>query len=144
MVLLAMHTLKSSKKNFKLKGRPKLNPLIIHYYNIQKALMMLLLIIILKSCIKNYVLANHFYFKKKKILKLILCYCKIRNVAVRFPKHKIVRSILKNINYPLAMPSANISSSVSPVCAKMYLMNLKKKLNLLLMVVNLKLVLSQL
>ena len=43
---------------------------------------------------------------------------KLKTVAVRFPKHKVVRAILKNIDFPLAMPSANISSGVSPVCAK--------------------------
>ena len=37
---------------------------------------------------------------------------------MRFPKHKVARSILNNINFPLAMPSANLSSNVSPVCAK--------------------------
>ena len=40
---------------------------------------------------------------------------KLNTVAIRFPKHKIIRSILKNINFPLAMPSANKSSGVSPV-----------------------------
>ena len=36
-------------------------------------------------------------------------------VAIRFPSHKIIRSILKFSNFPLAMPSANISSKLSPV-----------------------------
>ena len=39
-------------------------------------------------------------------------------VAVRFPSHKVVRSILRNLNFPLAIPSANISSRLSPVNAK--------------------------
>ena len=42
----------------------------------------------------------------------------------------MIRSILKNINYPLAMPSANISSSVSPVCAQDVYEEFKKKLKL--------------
>ena len=62
MVSQAMLTLISSKKNFKLKGRPKLNPLIIHYYNIQKALDDVVINKILKNCIKNYVLAQSLLF----------------------------------------------------------------------------------
>ena len=40
------------------------------------------------------------------------------SVAVRFPKHKVLRKILRKINFPLAMPSANKSGKVSPTCAK--------------------------
>ena len=38
-----------------------------------------------------------------------------KTLAVRFPKHTLVRKLLKKINYPLAAPSANISSKISPV-----------------------------
>ena len=36
-------------------------------------------------------------------------------MAVRFPKHPITRNLLKKLDYPLAAPSANISSKVSAV-----------------------------
>ena len=36
-------------------------------------------------------------------------------LVVRFPKHPIARNLLRNINFPLAAPSANISSKVSAV-----------------------------
>ena len=39
-----------------------------------------------------------------------------------------MRAILKDINFPLAMPSANISTSVSPVCAKDVFDEFKKKI----------------
>ena len=39
----------------------------------------------------------------------------LNTVAIRFPKHKMIRAILKRINFPLAMPSANKSTKVSPV-----------------------------
>ena len=39
----------------------------------------------------------------------------LKTVGIRFPKNKIIRKILKNLSFPLAMPSANKSSGVSPV-----------------------------
>jgi len=41
----------------------------------------------------------------------------LNTIAVRFPSHKIIRSILKLVNFPLAMPSANMSTNLSPVNA---------------------------
>ena len=56
--------------------------------------------------------------KKKKESKIVsLASAKLDTVAIRFPKHKVVRSILKLIDFPLAMPSANLSSGLSPVNA---------------------------
>ena len=37
-------------------------------------------------------------------------------MAVRFPKHPVTRNLLKRIRFPLAAPSANISSKISAVC----------------------------
>ena len=36
-------------------------------------------------------------------------------LAVRFPSHPLARSLLKELSYPLAAPSANISTKISPV-----------------------------
>jgi L-threonylcarbamoyladenylate synthase len=38
-----------------------------------------------------------------------------KTLAVRFPKHPVIRSLLKKLNFPLAAPSANLSSKVSAV-----------------------------
>jgi len=56
----------------------------------------------------------------------------LNTVAVRFPKHKIIRSILKKINYPLAMPSANKSSSLSPVSARDVVDEFQKTIKLII------------
>ena len=40
---------------------------------------------------------------------------KKNTIAVRFPKHPITRYLLRELNFPLAAPSANISSKVSAV-----------------------------
>jgi L-threonylcarbamoyladenylate synthase len=38
-------------------------------------------------------------------------------LAVRFPKHRVTRNLLKKLGFPLAAPSANLSSKVSAVSA---------------------------
>ena len=42
----------------------------------------------------------------------------INTVAVRFPKNKTLKKILKFLDFPLAIPSANKSTQISPVTAE--------------------------
>ena len=56
----------------------------------------------------------------------------LKTIAVRFPKQKNIRSILKKLDFPLAMPSANISSKVSPVKALDVYDEFKNKLNMII------------
>ena len=35
----------------------------------------------------------------------------LKSIAVRFPKNIVIRNLLKQLNFPLAIPSANISSN---------------------------------
>ena len=108
------------KKIFNLKKRPKNNPLIVHYNNIDS---------LKRDCLIN----NNFIKLYKKfspgpityVLKLkkdskISKYVNNNqnNLAVRFPKHSIFKSLLKQLSYPLAAPSANIATKVSPVKLK--------------------------
>ena len=107
------------KKIFKLKKRPKNNPLIVHYSDI-------------KSLKKDCLINNNFIKLYKKFSPGPITYIlklkknskiskhvtnKQKNLAVRFPKHKIFRSLLKDLNYPLAAPSANITTRLSAVQA---------------------------
>ena len=113
-----------------MKGRPASNPLIIHYYNIEKALDDIVINNNFKKLYKKFCPGPiTFILKKKKNSKIqASANAKLKTVAVRFPKHKILKTILKNINFPLAMPSANKSSSVSPVCAQDVFDEFKKKI----------------
>ena len=122
------------KKIFKIKKRPKFNPLIIHYYNIQKTLDDVIVNNNFKKLYKKLCPGPiTFILKKKKNSKIhSLANAKLKTVAIRFPKHIVVRTILKNINFPLAMPSANISSRVSPVCAQDVLDEFKEKIKLII------------
>ncbi len=105
------------KKIFKLKKRPTNNPLIVHYYNLKG---------LEEDCIINEdfkKLYNKFspgpityVLKLKKNSKISKHVTNNKNtVAIRFPKHPLLRRLLKILNYPLAAPSANISSKLSSV-----------------------------
>ncbi len=124
----------SIQKIFKLKKRPKSNPLIIHYYSLNDARQD---IYTNKHFLKLYKKfcpgPITFILKKKNDSKIHpLANAKLNTVAIRFPKHKVIRSILKKINFPLAMPSANKSSRVSPVNSWDVYDEFKKKISLIL------------
>ena len=105
------------RKIFKLKNRPKNNPLIVHYYDFRK--------------VKEDCYLNDSFFKlykkfcpgpitfilnlkeKSKISKIVTN--KKNTLAVRFPKHPITRNLLRVLKFPIAAPSANISSRISAV-----------------------------
>ena len=108
------------KKIFNLKKRPKNNPLIVHYHNIDS---------LERDCLVNdnfiklykkfspgpitYILKLK---KDSKVSKHVTNNKK--NLAVRFPKHPLFRNLLKQLDYPLAAPSANITTKISAVKAK--------------------------
>ena len=46
---------------------------------------------------------------------------------MRFPKHPITRLLLKKLNFPLAAPSANKSTSISPVTKEDVIDEFEKK-----------------
>jgi L-threonylcarbamoyladenylate synthase len=123
----------SIRKIFNLKGRPKSNPLIIHYYSLDDAIKDIevnefFLKLYKKLCPGPIT----FILKKKKLSKIHpLASAKLETVAIRFPKHKITRSILKKVDFPLAMPSANKSTNVSPVCAVDVFEEFKSKIQLI-------------
>ena len=121
-------------KIFKLKKRPIKNPLIIHYSSMEDAY-------------KDVVFNENFFklyrkfcpgpitfvLKKKEKSRIHnLATANLNTVAIRFPNHKIIRSILRFINFPLAMPSANISSNLSPVSALDVFDEFKKKLDIII------------
>jgi L-threonylcarbamoyladenylate synthase len=102
-----------------MKKRPKSNPLIVHYSNINN---------LKKDCLIN----NNFLKLYKKFSPGPITYIldlknnskisknvtnKQNNLAVRFPKHKIFKELLNKLDYPLATPSANISKRLSAVQA---------------------------
>ena len=124
----------ATDKIFRLKKRPKKNPLIVHYYNLN---------LLRKDC-----------FISKKFLKLYKKFCpgpisfvlklkekslisknvtnNKKTLAVRFPKHPLTRKLLSKLKYPLAAPSANIATRISPVKKQHVLDEFGKKIKFIL------------
>ena len=107
------------KKIFKLKKRPVNNPLIVHYYNVNKLKQDCHINDnFIKLCKKFSPGPITFILKLKKDSKISnFVTNKQKNLAVRFPKHPLFRKLLKDLNYPLAAPSANMSTRLSSVQA---------------------------
>ena len=107
----------SVKKIFKLKKRPANNPLIVHYYNLNSLNEDCIINEEFKKLYKKFSPGPITYvLKLKKNSKISKFATNNKNtVAVRFPKHPLIRKLLKVLNYPLAAPSANISSKLSSV-----------------------------
>ena len=109
----------SVKKIFRLKKRPTNNPLIVHYSDINK---LKIDCHINNNFIKLYKELSPgpitFILKLKKDSKISkLVTNNQKTLAVRFPKHPLFKKLLKNLSYPLAAPSANISTRLSSVQA---------------------------
>ncbi|MDB9720545.1 L-threonylcarbamoyladenylate synthase [Winogradskyella sp.] len=110
---------KAIKAIFETKKRPFFNPLIVHIPSIN-----------LLSDIVDYIpekaqqLADAFWpgpitlvLKKKAIIPDMITAGK-DTVAVRIPNHPTTLALLKQLPFPLAAPSANPFSSISPTCAQ--------------------------
>ena len=108
---------KATSKIFKLKKRSKKNSLIVHYYDLRN---------LKEDCLINsdfIKLFNKFcpgpitfILRLKKVNKISKNVTNNRKtLAVRFPSHYLTRKLLKSLNFPLAAPSANISTKISAV-----------------------------
>ena len=108
---------KACKKIFKLKKRPKNNPLIVHYFNYQNLSKDCHFNDDFKKLYKRFCPGPITFIldlkKNSKISKIVTN--KKNSLAVRFPRHSITKNLLKKLNFPLAAPSANLSTKVSAV-----------------------------
>ncbi len=108
----------SVRKIFEVKGRPLLDPLIVHFSSIEQAEAHV------EFNERARALAAQFWPgaltlvlpKKDTISDLITA--GLPSVAVRVPGHRIFRSLLKRLDFPLAAPSANPFGYVSPTLAE--------------------------
>lgn len=105
------------KKIFKLKKRPKNNPLIVHYHNIDSLERDCLINDNFTKLYKKFSPGPITYILKLKKDSKISKYVtnNQKSLAVRFPKHSLFKNLLKQLDYPLAAPSANITTKISAV-----------------------------
>ena len=108
----------SLRKIFEVKGRPMLDPLIVHFSSIEQAE------IHAEFNEHARALAAQFWPgaltlvlpKKDTISDLVTA--ALPSVAVRIPEHPIFRNLLERLDFPLAAPSANPFGYVSPTRAE--------------------------
>jgi L-threonylcarbamoyladenylate synthase len=118
---LAANTLdeKAVAKIFEIKGRPENNPIIVHVASNEMA----------KRCVESWPeladkLSRSFW---PGPLTLVLPRAEIipdivtaagTTVGVRWPGHPFIQAVIRECNFPLAAPSANLSNRVSPTSAE--------------------------
>jgi L-threonylcarbamoyladenylate synthase len=110
---------KAVAKIFRIKDRPDNNPIIIHIASVEMA----------KRCVTAWPnpaekLSRAFW---PGPLTLVLPRAKEipsrvtaggKTVGVRWPGHPFIQAVIRECEFPLAAPSANLSGRVSPTCAE--------------------------
>ncbi len=107
----------SVRKIFDVKGRPLIDPLIVHFSNVEEAEAH----IVSNDSVRK--LADAFWpgpltmvvSKQASIPDLVTA--GLPSVAIRVPQHPVFREILQRLDFPLAAPSANPFGYVSPTLA---------------------------
>ena len=124
---------KTIENIYKIKNRPKSNPLIIHYSNINDALNDI------HTDSRAVDLANKFWpgaltlvakVKNKSICNSALS--KMNTIAVRVPSNIIFLNVLSKLKIPLAAPSANRYGKISPTSANDVYEELNGKISVIL------------
>lgn len=108
----------SARKIFAVKGRPLIDPLIVHFPAIDAALEHI------EAPLHLERLAEHFWpgpmtlvvQKKPSIPNIITA--GLESVAIRIPAHPVFKRLLERLEFPLAAPSANPFGYVSPTQAE--------------------------
>ena len=125
---------RACRKIFTLKKRPKNNPLIVHYYDLKQ---------LNNDCNYNDVFLKMykkfcpgpitFILNLKKSTKISkFATNNKKTLAIRFPNHKITKRLLKILDFPLAAPSANLSSKLSAVTSSEVREDFGKKIKYIL------------
>ena len=120
---------KAINQVFEIKNRPKDNPLICHFYDIDQ----------IKKFAKinklSQILLHNFSPGPISLLlplidqKLLPATCGNPKIVCRIPKHTFTLKLLQKIKIPLVGPSANTSGFFSPTTAVMVLSDLGNKIS---------------
>jgi L-threonylcarbamoyladenylate synthase len=119
-------------KIFQIKGRPATNPIIIHVVSVEMA----------KRCVKNWPELADKLLKSfwPGPLTIVLPRAKEipdnvtaggATVGVRWPSHPFIQAVIRECDFPLAAPSANLSNCISPTNAEHVLQQLGGKIPLI-------------
>lgn len=124
------------QKIYKVKGRPSCNPLIVHVDSIEMAKE------IVRFSDTAQELAEYFWNVRQLPLTIVLensshdiskfVSAGLSTIAIRCPNHPIAKKLIKEFQGPLAAPSANTSTSISPTSFEMVKSDLGEKVKLIL------------
>jgi L-threonylcarbamoyladenylate synthase len=119
-------------KIFQIKGRPANNPIIVHIADNEMA----------KRCVKIFPtlaekLSKSFWPgpltivlpRAEKIPNIVTAGGE--TVGIRWPRHPFIQAVIRECNFPLAAPSANLSNSISPTNAEHVRKSLGEKIPLI-------------
>jgi L-threonylcarbamoyladenylate synthase len=107
----------SVRKIFQVKGRPLIDPLIVHFSDIAAAEIHIESNPILRLLAEAYWPGPLTIVVPKKASIPNLVTAGLPSVAIRAPRHPVFRQILNRLNFPVAAPSANPFGYVSPTLA---------------------------
>ena len=108
----------SVRKIFEVKGRPMLDPLIVHFSSIEQAEIHAEFNELARALAAQFWPGALTLVLPKKDTISDLVTAALPSVAVRIPEHPIFRSLLERLEFPLAAPSANPFGYVSPTLAE--------------------------
>lgn len=110
------------EKIYSFKGRPKRNPLIIHFSSLEHVKDYFLLSLPEEGLARKFwpgPLSLVLKRPKDKALKIVsACWGEAQALAVRVPSCSLTRKIIERAGVPIAAPSANISNMLSPTRAE--------------------------
>jgi L-threonylcarbamoyladenylate synthase len=124
---------KAVARIFKAKGRPSTNPLIVHVADKADAL----------ACVSGWPiradrLTDRFWpgpltlVLPRSLIIPALVTAGEKTVGVRVPRPNVARALIRAVGRPIAAPSANRSTGISPTVARHVLKDLKGKVDLIL------------
>jgi L-threonylcarbamoyladenylate synthase len=120
---------KAVAKIFEIKGRPRLNPVIVHVASLEMATRC---VTVFPSVAEQ--LARAFW---PGPLTLVLPRAQVvpkivtaggETVGIRWPSHPLIQAVIRQCDFPLAAPSANLSNQISPTNAQHVYRQLKGKI----------------
>jgi len=117
---------------FKIKGRPLIDPLIVHVKSLEQAESYCHMNLLAKA------LSGKFWpgpltlvLPKKNIIPSVVT-ANLESVAIRCPANPVLKKLLESLPFPLAAPSANPFGYISPTKASHVAESLGDKINLIL------------
>ncbi len=131
---LAGHALneKACRFIFEIKGRPLIDPLIVHIAEYAQLHELAEVPEDILPMLKNLWPGALTVVLPKKACVPGIVTAGLKTVAIRMPKHPVMRALLQEIRLPLAAPSANPFGYISPTCAEHVQKHLGEKLGFIL------------